>query len=151
MVAAPFCACITFALLMGYMFIAATTLEEGVREAGRQIRVGNVDASSMSKSDFEKLICDYVSIPKDTCQAKIVVDLDSAANVESLPEDTPHADDGSLDESKSNYNPGGSSEYVLLKAYLPMDSLTSLFTLLGDDADRGITISSATVFRNEPF
>ncbi len=150
MLALPFFAFLYALLGIGYIYITSNTLEDATQMAGRQIRIGEVDASQMTKEQFRSLICDSVLVPTQTCLADIVVDVTSDPDISNLDTKAP-VTNGVLDPTKEQYNPGIGLDYVIVKAYLPMSSVNSLFALL--DAANGpqFVISAVMVFRSEPY
>ncbi|WP_180966944.1 TadE/TadG family type IV pilus assembly protein [Cohaesibacter celericrescens] len=145
-----FVGCLGFVGMAGYMFLASATLEQGVREAGRHIRVGKVATAGTTRDQFKDKICSYVSLSDEYCVANLVIDVDSAPTIEDLQTAPPYKD-GKLDGSTSTYDPGDSSDYVMVKAYLSLGTLSDLFGLMGATNTNTYTVSSATVFRSEPF
>ena len=151
MIAPPFLASIAFTLILGSIFLTATSLEDGVREAARQIRVGAVDAENMNKSDVIDLICDTVIDIPGNCRAALILDVDSADTMSLLPIEIPSRLQGELEPTKTLFNPGKGKDYVLVRAYLPYGFLGGIFKLL-DGSDSGhYVMSSTTIFRSEPF
>nr|WP_319390570.1 TadE/TadG family type IV pilus assembly protein [uncultured Cohaesibacter sp.] len=150
MLALPFFAFLYALLGIGYIYITSNTLEDATQMAGRQIRIGEVDASHMTKEQFRSMICDSVLVPTQTCLADIVVDVTSDRDISNLDTKAP-VTNGVLDPTKEQYNPGIGGDYVIVKAYLPMSSVNSLFALL--DAANGpqFVISAVMVFRSEPY
>nr|WP_319483541.1 TadE/TadG family type IV pilus assembly protein [uncultured Cohaesibacter sp.] len=148
--ALPFFAFLYALLGIGYVYITSNTLEDAAQIAGRQIRIGEVASSGMTKDDFKGLICGSVAIPVQTCLADIVVDVTSDPDISNLDTDAP-VTNGVLDPTREQYDPGDPSDYVIVKAYLPMSSVNSLFSLL--DATNGpqFTLSTVMVFRSEPY
>ena len=149
-IAPVFLACIGLFLMLGYLFIVATTLEDGVREAGRRIRIGEASAVGLSRAQFRTFVCSHVAMEQSRCVSSLVVDVDSAASIAALPDNMPMTD-GQLDDNASSYNPGSTSDFVIVKAFLPYYSLNGLFSLLGAENMDRFTLNSTTVFRNEPF
>ena len=151
LIAAPLFACIFFMLQAGFVMLASETMRHGVREAGRRIRVGLVQAENMSESDFREFICGYVTIPNNQCMNDLMIDVRSAPTIKDLSNDQPTDANGNLDESKTQYDAGKSAEYVIVTAYLPMDSFAGIIELVGGTTSGRTILSSTTVFRNEPF
>ena len=151
MIAPPFLASIAFTLILGSIFLTATSLEDGVREAARKIRVGAVFTEDMSKSDVIDLICDTVIDIPGNCRAALILDVDSANEISLLPIETPSRLKGEPEPTKTLFKPGKGKDYVLVRAYLPYGFLGGIFQLL-DGSDSGhYVMSSTTIFRSEPF
>ena len=148
--AAPVLGTIGMCLYIGYIFIISILLENGVSEAGRYIRVGKALESNMSRAQFKEMVCDALTISKAECNADVVIDVDSAPNVAGLPTDLPFTS-GSPDPGKAQYDPGVGSDFVIVKAYLPISTMHDLFKFFGSTDNPRFILSSSTVFRNEPF
>lgn len=141
---------IFFLIQSGYIFWASSTLDDGVRTAARKIRTGQVTDSSITRADFKDMVCDMVSIPKTTCNAKLVLDVDSFDDFSKVTFEAPN-DNGELDDDKSNFDTGEGTSIVIVKAYLPMDSMNWIYKLLDSSHSGQFILSSTAAFRNEPF
>ncbi|WP_316858824.1 TadE/TadG family type IV pilus assembly protein [uncultured Cohaesibacter sp.] len=148
--ALPFLAFLYMLIAMGYVYLANTTLEDATQQAGRQIRVGAVASSNLSKSGFKSLICDGVAISTSDCLSSIIVDVTSSEDISDLDLKAPMTD-GALDIGQETYDPGEASDYVMVKAYLPMAAVNQIFSLLDSDASPNFILSSVMVFRSEPY
>ena len=144
LVASPFIGMIFAILSIAHYFWIGATLQDAVQEAGRQIRVGKVEAAGLSKNDFKAFICTYLAIPKSNCLDGIVVDVESASSIAGLSNSDP-------DPDNEKYDPGEGADYVLVRAKLPITSFNSLFKLFGTKTSPSFTLTSVTAFRNEPF
>ena len=149
-IAPIFLAFIFFLFQSGYIFFAAATLDDGVHEASRLIKTGQVDSSGMTQIQFRDFVCSFVSVPETECKSKLVLDVDSYTNFASIDFTAP-AVNGTLDNNASNYNPGGSSEIVLVKAFLPLNEFEWVHKLLNGSSSGAFVIASTAAFRNEPF
>ena len=149
-IATPFFGSIGMAIALGFVFLNSVALEDAVREAGRQIRVGKMTAGNTTKDNFRNYVCQFVAMPETECRAKLVIDVDSAPSVPALPNDDPITS-GALDKSKEDFDPGNATDYVIVKTYLPVADLTDFFTFLGSSGNHTYVLASTTVFRNEPF
>nr|WP_321454539.1 TadE/TadG family type IV pilus assembly protein [uncultured Cohaesibacter sp.] len=141
----PFLAFLYMLLSMGYLYLNATMLEDGTQTAGRQIRIGAVANSNMQISDFKKLICNSVGISQESCLSDIKIDVTSSPDISTL--DTGDDDD----DATEIFEPGDPSDYVIVKAKLPMATVNNFFKLFGSSSETTFTISSVLVFRNEPY
>ncbi|WP_319411509.1 TadE/TadG family type IV pilus assembly protein [uncultured Cohaesibacter sp.] len=150
LLATPFLAFLFALLAMGFMYLNATMLDDGAAQAGRQIRVGEAEASNLTKQGFKKLVCEKMAIEEATCLANLIVDVTSDPDLSNLDTDAPTSD-GKLDSSKETFQPGDPSDYVIVKVYLPMNTLSGLFSLIDGGESPVFTLSSVEVFRNEPY
>ena len=150
LLAAPFFAFLYSLLAIGYIYLNATILEDAAQQAGRKIRTGEVAALDLSKNDFKKMVCSGVLVPEATCLSELVVDVTSDPDLSQLDTDAP-TNNGQLDSSQETYDPGDANDYVIVKTYLPLGSMSDLFALLNSGTAPEFILSSVEVFRNEPF
>ena len=152
MIGAPFIACIGMALFMGSLFVTNISLDNSVDEVGRLVRVGKINANTVSQADFRRLICQRLAFDQQNCNANLVIDIDSQPDFDRL-DTSPPLNNGALDPNRSRYDPGNGSDYVILSVFLPVTEFSGLFNLLGSDSSTSqeFMLSATTVFRNEPF
>ena len=150
LLATPFLAFLYYILGLGYMYLNATALEDAAQRASRQIRIGAVASANVNKDGFKKMVCDELLITEANCLSDIVVDVTSNPDISQLDTAAP-TNGGQLDSSKETFEPGDPSDYVIVKTYLPMSSLNSLFSLLDGGSDPTFILSAVEVFRNEPY
>ncbi|SNY91818.1 TadE-like protein [Cohaesibacter sp. ES.047] len=147
LVAAPFFGMLFVIISIAHFFWTGASLEDAVQEAGRQIRVGRVEAAGMGQGEFKDFICTYLTIPKANCLESILIDVESSPSLAGLSTNAP-------EEDNEQYNPGDGADYVIVKATLPITAFNSLFDLLAtsnDDKPNRFVLTSVTAFRNEPF
>ncbi len=144
LVSTPFIGMMFAILTIAHYFWVGATLQDAVQEAGRQIRVGKVEAAGFTKTEFKDFVCSYLAIPKSNCLDDIAIDVESAESISGLSNDEP-------DPANEKYDPGEGSDYVLVRAELPITSFNSLFKLFSSTASPSFTLTAVTAFRNEPF
>nr|WP_321981658.1 TadE/TadG family type IV pilus assembly protein [uncultured Cohaesibacter sp.] len=150
LLAAPFFGFLYSLLAIGYIYLNATILDDSTQQAGRKIRTGEVASSNLSKDEFKEMVCSELLIPQATCLNDLVLDVTSDPDLSQLDTDAPTSN-GQLDSSQETYDPGDASDYVIVKAYLPLGSMSDLFALLNSGTAPEFILSAVEVFRNEPF
>ena len=148
--AAPFLALIYYLISLGVVYINATALTDATQQASRQIRIGEVAKNNMNIDGFKKIVCEAVFLSRNSCLTELVIDVTSSPDISKLNTSAP-TENGKLDSSKQTFQPGGSSDYVIVKAYLPSHAMSGMFSLLNSGSTPAFTLSSVEVFRNEPF
>lgn len=146
-----FIGCLMFALLLGSAYLSAMTLDAGVMEAGRKIRVGEVDSKGMTRNQFKAMVCEEVITIDNSCEENLILDVRSAATIPALPDGEDIYTNGVLDPSRAQYDPGQSEDYVIVQTFLPITALKRVMELLGDVPDEEITVSGTVIFKSEPF
>jgi Flp pilus assembly protein TadG len=150
MVALPFFVLMMAALDFGLMFFATSTLENGVVEAARRIRTGEVAAAGSSAAQFKQMICDEVSMLL-ACDQRLAVDVRVFDNFDDV--NFPAALDGNGNLSGAmQFQPGTAGDIVLVRAFYAWPMLTPVFGEAMENMNGGARLLSATTaFRNEPF
>jgi Flp pilus assembly protein TadG len=136
----------------GLMLFSEYVIENGIADAARMIRTGQVQAQGMSAADFKTAVCGRLSTFLD-CTNNLHVDVrrfTAFADI-ALP---PSIKDGELTPdvtSGASFQPGQPMEVVVVRAYyewkLFLPGLSQLANLSG--GRRLLTAGAA--FRNEPF
>ena len=138
-------------LEVGLMYLAQVDLQNAINNASRTIRTGQVQAQNLSSSAFRTQICSKVSALMN-CGAKLQVDVQSFATFANGSYSTPLNADGTLNQSLTNFTPGGASKIVLVRALYPWPVSTPLLTpFLVNMAGNSHLIVATAAFRNEPY
>ncbi len=148
--AAPFIITIGLSLFFGYIYVMTISLDDAIGEAGRQIRVGKVEAGNITKSSFKSMICDDVVFSKADCLNNLVVNVHSAPDLKDVVQDKPFSN-GLPDKTKEKFDPGEGSDYVIVSAYMPATEFITLLNAFKSLPKKELILTSRTVFRNEPF
>ena len=148
--AVPFILTIGLSLFFGYIYVMTISLDDAIGEAGRQIRVGKVEANKITKSSFKSMICDEVVFSKADCLDNLVVDVQSAPDLEDIAQDKPFTG-GLPDKTKEKFDPGEGNDYVIVSGYMPATEYITLLNAFKSLPKKEFILTSRTVFRNEPF
>ena len=151
LVAAPF-----FFMLFGLIevmmiFLLSATLENGVSEAARQIRTGQVQDAGADAGAFRTLVCGNLFDLMD-CDARLRVDVRVFDDFASTEDDSPIDGDGNVDEGQFIFDPGEAGEIVLVRVYYEWTVITPILgaPLANMNGNRRL-LQAASAFRNEPF
>ena len=156
LIAAPFFALMFAILQIGLIFFSGQVLDNATAEAARLIRTGQAQASGFSAADFKNAICSSSGTLFD-CQSNLKVDVRTAATFGAANTGKPMTD-GALDDSNITFSMGGREEIVVVRVFYEWPVWVPLMAVpgtkgvqLGDLANGNFLLSSALVFRNEPF
>jgi Flp pilus assembly protein TadG len=149
-IALPFFTLLLSAIDFGLMFFAGSALENGINQAARMVRTGEVQASGMTEQQFKQALCDQVSMFLD-CGDQLAVDVrvfDSFANT------NPPASldgDGNL-AGNFQFSPGQPGDVVLVRAFYSWPMLTPILgEALSNMNGQSRLLTASVAFRNEPF
>jgi len=162
MVIGPFLALLFAIMEVALVYFATFSLENATEQAARLIRTGQ--AQGFSAADFKQAVCDRVPAFMD-CDGDMVVDVRTFPSLSDASNGAPDAvdDDGKIIEGFEQYNVGGGGSIVLVNVYYHWKLFASLPDIgklltngrnsigLGNLSDGSRLITSATVFKNEPF
>ena len=155
-VAGPF-----FFILIGIMeicmiFLVATILDYGAREAARDIRTGILQASTAVVADqqtaFEAKICKRM-LNMFSCDTALSVNVRTApSGFPSAQDVVPRNGDGSLDTTSFGFDAGGRDSIVVVNVYFEWGLITPLISQpMANLPDNKRLLISSQAFRNEPF
>ena len=150
LVATPFFMLLFGILELAMIFFASAIIEDGVAQAAREIRTGELQTSGQDEADFRAVICERITTIADCSRLK--VDVRTFDDFSNTSMGAPVDDDGDLDDSGFTFEPGGAGDVVVVRVFYD-------WPLLGPGMVNGLAnmpgnrrlISSATAFRNEPF
>jgi Flp pilus assembly protein TadG len=151
-----FVAPVFFVLLMGtieagIVFFAQATLQNAINEAGRMVRTGQVQTTSMSQADFRNKVCGLVS-PLMACDSKLLIDVESFSNYGGVNYGSPLNGNGTLNAGLNNFSTGVPCSVVLVRGFYTWPVFTpGLNWFLANMAGNYHLLSAASAFRNEPY
>jgi Flp pilus assembly protein TadG len=162
MVIGPFLALLFAIMEVALVYFATFSLENATEQASRLIRTGQ--AQGFSAQDFKDSVCQRVPAFMD-CEGDLIVDVRTFPNLSDAANGSPDAvdDDGNMIDGFEQFNSGGGGSIVLVNVYYHWSLFASLPDIgllltggkqsigLGNLADGSRLITSATVFKNEPF
>lgn len=148
LIAPPFFALLLALFEVGLVFFSGSVLENAVNDAARLIRTGQAQAGSFSKSSFQNEICKNVVM--FDC-GKLVVDVETFQNFSGIgiPDD-PLDSSGNL-KTNFPFNMGVGGDVVLVRVFYEWELMAPKLTLMGNMGSGNRLLSTAQVFRNEPF
>jgi Flp pilus assembly protein TadG len=149
-VALPFFTMMLAAIDFGLMRFATSTLENGISEAARQIRTGQVVANGTTAAQFRTIVCDNVSMLLQ-CDARLGIDVRVFDSFDDV--NFPAAVDGNGNLSGAfQYQTGGPGDIVLVRVFYSWPMLTPFFGEAMSNMNGGARLLTASAaFRNEPF
>ena len=152
--AIPFFLIIGAILETALMFLCSQIFDSAVQDASRLIRTGQANAAQFTVSSFRDQVCDGTYGLFGDCSGIFIdvetIDKFSVAVIE------PPIDRDCTENCRwtreSVYSPGGASEKLLVQAYYKWPTTLDFFGFsVANLADGTRLMSSAAVFRNEPF
>lgn len=149
-VALPFFLLLYAILDIALIFVASTTLENGLVAAARQIRTGQAQAANMTAAQFRTLVCDEISMLLG-CDARLGLDVRKYSGFGNV--QFPAA----LDESGNmtgnlTFDPGTAGDVVVVRAFYTWPMMTPTVGTQFVNMAGGHRLLEATIaFRNEPF
>ncbi|MEM8877318.1 MAG: TadE family protein [Pseudomonadota bacterium] len=156
LVAAPFLAVIFAILQIGLIFMAGQSLDAATSEASRMIRTGEAHDAGMGTNQFRDMICGSTSILPD-CSGRLQIDVRRVANFSDAAM-RGEIVDGELDDENFGFDIGAANEIIVVRAFyewpvwVPFLALPDGEPIKYGDLDSGnFLLTSALVFRNEPF
>lgn len=152
MIAAPFFFLIFGLLEICVIFIMSSVLEHGLNEAARGIRTGQLQSGEEFNRDaFEDIVCAEI-FDLFECKGKIQLDVKTFENFSSTSNPSPIDDDGNLDMTGFDFDPGEANDIVVVRAFYQWDLMTPVLSApLANLAGNKRLLQSTVVFRNEPF
>lgn len=151
-----FVAPIFFLFLMGtietgIMYLSDFVLQNATSDAARQIRTGQVTASSTTQAQFRTLVCNEIS-PLLQCDSNLQIDVQTYPSFTQANITNPLTGTGALDPTLSNWSPGTVCSIVLVRAFYTWNVVTPLLTpFLVNMSGNKHLLSAAAAFRNEPY
>jgi len=161
---------LTFGVLeLVLILLVSATLDQATDFAARNIRTGVFQATasdptnpstSVSKADFEGLVCRNMTWLKPVCEADKTLPTDAegrlfveAQTFSTFGEAGAQAprDPTNFDPSKTCWAVGNPEDIVVVRTYFKWPIITPLLQPLFENYNHGRLISTTRLFRNEPF
>ncbi|WP_306015403.1 TadE/TadG family type IV pilus assembly protein [Oceanicaulis sp. MMSF_3324] len=151
LIAAPFFLLIFATLEVALFFLGSTIIENGVNEAARSIRTGQLQQSSQSVEDFRSSICERISSIADCSRIQLDVRTFESFS-ESTSMDYPLDENGDIDNSDFTFDPGGGGDVVVVRVFYDWQLLApGVVSGMTNMSGNKRLITATSVFRNEPF
>jgi Flp pilus assembly protein TadG len=130
------------------LYFVAATLEGQVGQASRQIRTGNVQATTDPEQAYRDLLCGNLG-GLVTC-SDVIIDVRRYSSFGAITYPPYFDDDG--EEQGAQFTPGAPGDIVVVRTAYRWRILTPfLAEFLGDGGGPTKLLSATSVFRNEPF
>lgn len=150
--ALPFIAIVFAVFETSISFTAQQVMSNSVDKLARQIRTGQIDATTTSASQFRDLICDDISLLVDNTCPELEFDLQSYANFAAVPTDIPI--DGTTNDINTTgftYAPGGTGTINHLRVFYRWPVITDIMKTHANLPGGKTLLYSSATWQNEPF
>ena len=160
MIAPMFFALMFASVEIGLVYFANMTLENGVYNAARLVRTGQVQQNGMSADDFRDFLCAEVDMLLSCDSGSLLIDVRSYSSFGTSGYEDAFDANGDLRGDLNSFQTGqssstsGSQDIVLVRAFYKGPLFTPMFAeyfsnMPNDGGHR--LISSSFAFRNEPY
>ena len=136
----------------GLMLFSEYVIENGVADAARMIRTGQVQSGSMTAGDFKNLVCgSLASFLK--CSTNLYLDVRrfTAFSDIILPPPIKNGDLSTDVSTGASFQPGGPMDVVVVRAYYTWTLYVPGLDHLANISGNRRLLSAGAAFRNEPF
>ncbi|MEM7192890.1 MAG: TadE/TadG family type IV pilus assembly protein, partial [Pseudomonadota bacterium] len=155
MIAAPLIFLLLAVMQIGYVYFANFALDGAVANGARLIRTGQAQTQGFDAAKFKEELCKGLVGPL-SC-GKLLLDVRSYDNFGAAAAGlTPPFDDQGNVNNNTAFQPGGSEQVVIVRAFYRLE-LASLFPsafgldALSNTGDGDRLLVSTSAFRNEPY
>lgn len=131
------------------IYFATSNLDSALSSAGRLIRIGTVQASGMTETEFKNMVCERLQLVSD-CNSTLRIDVRNFSNFGGVTFPPLVGSDGKIVEN-TVFQPGSAGDIVVVRAYYSWGVLTPALVGLSNLEGGGRLVASSTAFRNEPF
>ena len=146
MVATPFFLLLTCVFDVSLIFFAQTTLDNGILNATRRIRVGAL----LNQQQFRALVCNDISALLG-CDSRLAIDVRNFSSFGNATTPAVLDANGNLTGAMA-YQPGNAGDVVVVRAFYTWPMLTPVSGLsFVNMAGQKRLLESSIAFRNEPF
>jgi len=155
-VAAPFMALMMGIVDLALAYTASIALDNATQAAARQIRTGQNIAPSgstaqeTSRQAFRDQICAGMGFMSSDCATNLTVDVRTVTDFSSIALTSP-IQNGVFNPGALQFNTGGASQIVLVRAYYQWTLFAPLMNTAMVKLPGKTLLTSVTTFRNEPY
>jgi len=150
MIGAPFFMLLFAMIEIAAVFFTGTVLENAVLESARKIRTGEAQTGGMSQAGFRQEVCALIEAVAN-CD-NLEIDVQVFEDFDNVDQSSPIQEDGTIDTDDFGWEPGDAGDIVLVRVFYRWSLMTPNFGgALSNMEHNQRLITSATVFRNEPF
>ncbi len=148
-VATPFFALLFAILEVSLIYFGSVALENGMQEAARMVRTGQLQVSGGSVDDFKTKICESAGALLD-CTGELYIDVRTFQEFDDA--DFPDPLVGGEISGGFLFNPGVAGDVVLVRAFYIWNVTTPIIGDIMANMNGGRRLlSTSAAFRNEPF
>jgi Flp pilus assembly protein TadG len=148
LVAFPFFFLLTAIIESSLFFFAGQMLESAVDRVGRQVRTGQLDAST-TQSELNAAVCTEAALLFNC--STLLVDVKSAATFAGLG-DPPEPDDGELDPADFGFSSLGSAKIMRITVTYEWPVFSNyVASHLADLSSGNALLTAMSVFQTEPY
>lgn len=147
--AIPFFTLIFAIFEAGAVFFATATLDDSVADAGRLIRTGQAQTSSMTQTQLITTICNK-AVFLSNCANNLKIDVRSFSTFASVTFPSAKKANGDIDTTQLKFQTGSAGDIVLVRVFYNWTMFSPLPTGLNNNGTRRL-IQSSIAFRNEPY
>ena len=149
LVATPFFLILMATLEYAFLSFASIALEEGMIQAVREIRTGQIQSSGGGVNRFKSVLCDAAGGLID-CNGELYIDVRPFDQIGTSSSLNPIEDGEIVDIFE--YSEGEANQFVLTRVFYVWEFNTPLVGhIFGNMAGGKRLLSVSTFFRNEPF
>ena len=155
-VAAPFLALLLGIVDLALAYTASIALDNAVQSAAREIRTGQTTsptgatAQETSRLAFRDKVCAKMGFMSSNCASKLTVDVRTVTQFSDIALSSPISN-GTFNPGALQFNTGGASQIVLVRAYYQWDLYAPLMNTAMVKLPGKTLLTSVTTFRNEPY
>jgi len=149
----PFLLLLMAIIELSLIFVVTVGLDGATTAAARQIRTGSFQLSGAStKTDFRNLVCSKLPVLPSGCDANVFVDVRTFNTFADLSANFAQSGATFVD-SATCFSPGKARDIVLVRVYYQWPLVTPgvMMAFADNPATGQRMLSSASVFRNEPY
>ena len=150
LIAGPFFFFLMALVEVAAVFFASTVIENAVLESAREIRTGQVQTVGMDADGFREAVCDRVEVIAD-CN-RLEFDVRVFEDFDDVSGPAPLNGDDEFDSDSMGFDPGDAGDIVMVRVFYRWPLLMpNFFGTMSNMTGNERLITSATVFRNEPW
>ncbi len=152
MVAGPFLYLLGFIFETGIMLFSEYVIENGVAQAARQIRTGEIQSGGVTKAQFKDVVCGKLATFLH-CQQKLHVDVRSFPTFAAIALPNPRNGTNLSTNVTTNaqFKPGNQLCVAVVRTYYEWELFMPGISMLANLGDDRRLLTAGAVFRNEPF
>jgi Flp pilus assembly protein TadG len=149
LISIPFFAFLFALIETALVFFASVGMEGAMEDAARMLRTGVGQSNGITAEQFRNEICDRSPLFFD-CDQRLVIDVRTFDDFGGVAFSDPLDAGGNL-ANDFQFNPGGASDVVLVRAFYIWEVITPIGIGLENMSGGNRLLTTSAVFRNEPF